>query len=71
MRTGRKQKKYEEAETVVGQEHANIINARYMTTRSLYNQKKDKEAEIAFRQVVQKQETARGRGHADTINARY
>ena len=47
-----KQKKYEEAETVLGREHADTVNARYVTTRSLYDQEKNKEAETAFRQSL-------------------
>jgi hypothetical protein len=43
-----KQKKYDEAETVLGREHADTVNARYVTTRSLYDQEKNKEAETAF-----------------------
>jgi eukaryotic-like serine/threonine-protein kinase len=60
-----------ERERVLGQEHANTIDARYWTALSLYRRKKCKDAEAMFRQVVEERERVLGQEHADTIAARY
>ena len=61
----------EERERVLGQEHADTINARYWTARSLYYQKEYKDAEAMFRQAVEERERVLGQEHTDTINARF
>jgi hypothetical protein len=48
-------------------DHADAIDARYWTARSLFKQKKYEEAETLFRQVVQEREKVLVQEHADTV----